>query len=71
MIKIKLDENFSELGLCSWISYETLKDILTMEEIKLNMKNPQRMSYKITGFIINKKGIKIQKEYIKKPNLKN
>jgi hypothetical protein len=62
-MKIKLDEDFSETGLCSWISYNTLKDIIVGIEQKFDRNN--KLPYKITGFIINNKGIQIQKSYLK------
>ena len=60
-IIVKLDEDFEEVSLFSWISHESLKTILDNLNINFYKRKP---TTKITGFIITEKGIQIQKKYI-------
>ena len=60
-IKVKLLDSFEETGLCSWISFNALKDIL--EGIEKGFNKDKELSTEITGFIITDGGIQIQKEY--------
>ena len=60
-IKIQLSEDFEETGVCGWISFNSLKDILTGFEQGFNKNN--ELSTEITGFIITEGGIQIQKTY--------
>lgn len=60
-MKIKLDKDFDELGLQSWMSYDSLKRIL--EDIDKLFSHTS--GTKITGFTFDEDGIKIHRGYVK------
>ena len=61
-MKIKFEDTFSETGLNSHLSFETLRDTIIAVEQGFDMNT--ELNYRITGFTITEDGIKIHKEYI-------